>query len=340
MRAHAASLFFYSRMTHLTSFVRSMWRRDLPILTYHRVCTVEEEARYPFDIELVSASVSDFTWQMEYISRHFTPITFGYFIKAARGEALLPAQPIIVTFDDGFADNYENAYPILKRLSIPATIFLAADYIGRSQTFWYDRLAYLINKVPPCTWNIPELELILQISGEVSARRPALHLLLERMKSVPNETRLKVLSRVDKVWGHLCEGPDLALSRPLDWEQVREMSADGIEFGSHTLTHPILTKLDDETLQHELQESRRLIESHVKQKVEVIAYPVGRRFAFDVRVISAAQSAGYQLGVSCVRGTNRLESLDPFCIKRLVVERFIDRAQYAATLSLPEVFSA
>lgn len=340
MRARAANVFYYSRMAHLTSFVRSMWFRDLPVLTYHRVCTVAEEQRYPFDVELVSATVADFAWQMEYVCRHFTPITFGQFLQAARGEALLPPQPIIVTFDDGFEDNYVNAYPILRRLGMQATIFLAAGYIGRPRTFWYDWLAYVVNKVPPCSWNMPELGLVLRIGGDVSARRRALHILLERLKTVPNFMRLTVLGRVAKVWGHIYDGIDLELSRPLSWEQVREMSAGGIEFGSHSLTHPILTNLDDQALCYELHESKRVIESRIKQRVDVVAYPVGRSFAFDARVISMARSLGYRMGVSCLRGTNRMETLDPFRIKRIVVERFVDRAQYAATLSLPEVFSA
>lgn len=338
MRAQAANMFFYTRIAHLTSFIRSLWLKDLPILAYHRVCDVPDDSRYPFDVELVSASVADFAWQMEYVLHHFTPITFADLLRAVDGEGELPPRPIIITFDDGFSDNYVNAYPILRRLHVPASVFLSTGYIGGARTFWYDWLAYVVNRVPDCTWRIAELNLTLAINGDIAERRRTLRCLIDRIKVLPNAMRIAILGRIEKVWGHCYDGPELHLSRPLTWAQVREMAANGIEFGSHSVTHPVLTSLDDDTLRYELGDSKRELERHLGQPVATLAYPVGRSFAFDGRVIDTARKLGYRLGISYMRGTNPLAAIEPFALRRIPVEKFMDRCEYASVLSLPEVF--
>src|SRR5437868_4271268 len=83
------------------SRVRSVWRADIPILAYHRIWDVTDEDRFPFDIELVSASIADFGWQMQYLQLNFNPITFRTLIQILDGETEAPPRPVIVTFDDG-----------------------------------------------------------------------------------------------------------------------------------------------------------------------------------------------------------------------------------------------
>ena len=112
----------------------------------------------------------------------------------------------------------------------------------------------------------------------------------------------------------------------------------GIEFGSHTVTHPILTNLTDKELDFELVKSRRDIETQTGRPVHAVSYPVGGRSAFDDRVRSAANRAGYCLGLSYLPGTNRLPGLDRSGLRRQHIERYTDRAYFAAMLGLPEVF--
>src|SRR5579872_3996890 len=130
--------------------IRAACRADIPILAYHRIWDIRDEDGFPFDIELVSACIGEFQWQMEYVRRNFDPITFATLLKILDGEQSAPPKPIIITFDDGFEDNFQNAFPILSALDVPATIFLSTGYIGGERTFWYDRLAQLILRAPEC----------------------------------------------------------------------------------------------------------------------------------------------------------------------------------------------
>jgi peptidoglycan/xylan/chitin deacetylase (PgdA/CDA1 family) len=318
--------------------IRSACRADVPILAYHRVWDLRDENAFPFDLELVSASVAEFRWQMEYVRENFDPITLAGLIDILEGTAPAPPRPIIITFDDGFEDNYENAFPILNALDIPATIFLSTGYIASQATFWYDRLAHLLLSAPERELTAKGLANPVQLGADAKSRRQALRKVLAELKLMPNHRRLEVLGHLEFELERPSDDPPAHESRPLSWDQVREMSNAGIEFGSHTVTHPILANLTDEELEFELVESRRAIELQTGKPVTTISYPVGGRNAFNDRVRQAVQRAGYRLGASYIPGTNPLSSVDPYGLRRQHIERYTERSYFAAMLGMPEVF--
>lgn len=320
------------------SRVKAACRRDVPILAYHRVWDIADEDRFPFDAELVSASIADFGWQMEYVRENFNPITCETLLRVLDGRIEAPPRPVVITFDDGFEDNYQNAFPILSALHIPATIFLSTGYIDGETSFWYDRLAHLILQAPDRKLELKGVPGPLALGPSRASRREVLHRILRALKNMPNECRLDVLRYIDAELGG-CFDPTTAIeSRPMNWNQVREMSAAGIEFGSHTVTHPILSQLSDTDLAFELTESRRAIESQIGKPVECLSYPVGGAAAFDQRVQHAARRAGYRLAASYIPGTNLVASPLRFGLRRQHVERYTSRAYFAALLGLPELF--
>ncbi len=337
MRQEVANIFVSTKMAKAALFLRSLWLDELPILAYHRICDITDESRFPFDIELISASTANFAWQMQYIKRHFSPITFSHLTKALDKIIPLPPKPIIITFDDGFDDNYFNAFPILKGLDIPATFFISTDYIGKEKTFWYDWLAYIVLHVPSCTLRLNEV-FARKINGDIKSRRSALSAILEYLKHIPDSKRIKIIHRLNEEYGHYYAGNDLALSKPMTWEQVREMSDAGMEFGSHTVTHPILAHLSDSEVMMELSVSKEIIERETGRAVEAVAYPVGGKFAFNERVLFMAEQAGYKIGVSFVPGTNNIGTLEKMALKRIPVATYVDKSLYISTLSFPELF--
>ncbi|MBI3861318.1 MAG: polysaccharide deacetylase family protein [Planctomycetia bacterium] len=318
--------------------IRSACRADIPILAYHRIWDIGDEDRFPFDVELVSAGVADFRWQMEYVRQNFDPITFATLLEIVDGEIPAPARPIIITFDDGFEDNYQHAFPILNALDVPATVFLSTGYIGSDVTFWYDRLAYLLLRAPQGEFAIQTRAGKFQFTNDVKTRRKAIRSVLRELKLMPNHRRLEVLDNLEIGLGQGCGEPPAPESRPMNWNQVREMASAGIEFGSHTVTHPILANLNDDELRFELTESRRTIEEQIGKPVSVISYPVGGRTAFNEHVHEAVKLAGYRLGLSYMPGSNPLRRLDHFGLRRQHVERYTERPYFAAMLGLPEVF--
>lgn len=326
--------------TGLLPVLRSFTARhgnELRILAYHRVFDVHDESTFPFDPELISASTVDFCEQMEYVAAHFAPVTCADVLAATDGASSLPPRAIIVTFDDGHLDNYTNAFPVLRRLGIPATIFVSTAYIGAPGTFWFDQVANIIFRAPTGCYVVPGIKDLVQLS-DVPSRRRASGDVLRHAKGLPNAQRLELIDWLAVSLKDKHPTDDTEWSGAMNWAQVREMAAAGIEFGSHSVSHPILTQLDDVSLDFELTKSREVIATEIGRPVNIIAYPVGGLHAFDARVISAAQRTGYRLGLSYISGTNQLSRLSLFSMQRLPVERYTSRARFRAMLEFPAAF--
>jgi peptidoglycan/xylan/chitin deacetylase (PgdA/CDA1 family) len=323
----------------VTRAMRHALGRHLPVLAYHRIYDLDDEDQFPFDPELVSASVEEFRWQMVHLRRHYNPITFAEFLDAAKSGKRLPPRPVIVTFDDGFEDNYRLAFPILRELGVPATIFLATEYIGGNHTFWFDEVAFLVNSARSGSLRLDSVSLSLELGPDRVSRKIQLRTLLRRYKEVSNAERLAGIQELRERVGADRPIEAQAESRPMTWEHAREMAAGGIEFGSHTVTHPILSRVAPEGVTEELQQSKEAIERNLEKPVRTLSYPVGGVAGINPMVCQTAQDTGYEIAVSYISGTNRLAALNRYAMRRLHVERYVDRSGFAAMLAFPELFA-
>ncbi len=322
--------------------MRSAVFRDLRVLAYHRVLPDLDEERYPGDIELVSALQPEFDWQMAYVAHRFRPVTCEQVISALDGGAPLPRRAVMVTFDDGFCDNFHLAWPVLQRHRLPAIFFLATDFLDRQVPFWFDRLVQLLLLLRNDRLHLEALDQTLEPSSSVATRRMQAANLLRQLKRVPDAVRCSVMQELERqanaagVGGAPSADP---LASPLQWQQVREMARDGMEFGSHTVTHPVLTRLGGAApLARELGLSRQRIAHETGRSVTALAYPVGGRDAVDEQVLQATAEAGYRLAFTYQPGVNRMPAPPRLMLKRLHVERYTTRALFAAALELPVQF--
>jgi len=310
---------------------------ELKILAYHRVYPLSREDEFPSDPELVSADVEAFAAQMSFVRRHFAPLTFAEVIRSIDSGRRLPTHAVIVTFDDGHLDNYTHAFPILRQLGVPATIFLSTGYIGTDDRFWFERLASLIYCAPPGPFEVESMS-FRYLLHDVASRRRASDLLLARLKNVHDSVRREAVGEVEARLALHLRAAESACSSALSWQSVEEMAREGIEFGSHGVTHSVLSNLDPDDLRAELFDSRRVIQQHTGQEVEVIAYPIGKSTSYNARVIDAARECGYRVGVTYESGTNLMAAMDPFVLKRIPVERTVSQKRFEAMLCFPRAF--
>lgn len=321
------------------SHLRTSFFSHIPVLAYHRILDLPDENSYEFDIELISASTSGFEQQMNYLKMNFNPVTFRQIIDAAEGKQTLPKRPVVITFDDGFDDNYHYAYPVLRKLGIPATIFISTSYIDQAKPFWFDWIAYMIVNQKVLGEDIFEHNIKLDISN-LEQRRKLLSKVLDHLKKISNDERLEFIQKLKQSCDIKPPEDGFKMSKALTWVQVEEMARNNIEFGSHTVNHPILTSItNDNELDYELIESKKSIEEHIGQDVQVISYPVGGAASFDERVCEASKRAGYKLGVSYISGVNKEIAINDFDIKRIHVEHYTTMPDFMATLTLPELFA-
>jgi peptidoglycan/xylan/chitin deacetylase (PgdA/CDA1 family) len=286
-------------------FVRARKRRNLQILVYHRI----NDDRDPF---FPAVSTRQFTRQMEYLSTNYVPWPLEEAVENLKYNAL-PERSIAVTFDDGYRDNYLNAFPILKQFGIPATIFLVSGAIGSDKMIWHDRVfhAFRITKATTLE-GIPGMKKEISLKT-LEQRRNAQAQILRLLWNLTDEEKTDCIAHLES----RLAVPDKkqVQNLMLEWDDVLTMAEGGIGFGSHTISHPILSKLPEQRLREEIEQSKSVIENHIKRAVKSFAYPVGRKQDFTHRTKTILKEAGYRCAVTTIFGVNA-SGQDPFELRR------------------------
>jgi peptidoglycan/xylan/chitin deacetylase (PgdA/CDA1 family) len=306
----------------------------LTILAYHRVMPTDALESYPFDQELISATPGQFDSQMRYLREHLRPIALNDVITHVEHGTPLPPDSVAVTFDDGFADTYRYAFPVLQRYEIPATVFVSTGYVESGEPFWFELASYLVYRLPPQSLELQD-GTCLPTGDSWTARTASLRRVHSILKDLPNAARVQLIDD----WKHryaneLAHGASLH-SRPITWPQIIEMAASGVAFGSHTVSHPNLTRLTDEDLHRELTDSKLALESKLQKPIDTIAYPIGTPSAFNSRVISAAREHSFKIGLTYVSGANVIPIDNPLELHRHGVGLGMSPGYFRALTSLP-----
>ena len=330
-----------SKVGYFRAHNKLQWNhsRGFTVLTYHRICEQVPSFSYPFDPELLSATTAEFDWQMHYISQHFKAAKLIDLLRASRDGNPIPPRSIAVTFDDGFSDNYTQAFPVLKKHQVPATIFVVSDFIDKPEPIWFEVIANAFLQAPLGSISHAVCGFGLPSANDRSTRTTELAHALSSAKKVPNSQREEFIEYLKRTtWNSQSDSSWNQYGRAMTWEQLREMSKNGIDIGSHTVSHPILSQITEAQCAKELSDSRLTLLERLGESPPIIAYPEGRSDSFPSGISGLASSAGYEFGVSYVPGVNVPESLQSFYVKRHTVERFMSRERFCAQLALPTIF--
>ena len=322
------------------TFARRVWRAaggrgpSLRILGYHRVLDVNPD-EFQFDGDVISATTEDFRRQMEFARRDFNVVSFRDLEECERDNRPWPERALVITFDDGYRDNYTQAFPILKELGLPATMFLITGHVGRADILWWDLIAYCLLNSPRPSATLPEVSpmpLPLSVRGE---RRDAVRRTLSWVKLAPEEVKSDFLSRLP---GELDIAPPRQDERMhVSWDEVREMARHGIEFGGHTVTHPILSRVREDRLEEEVRQSKRDIEERLGATAFAFSYPVGDDSSYGDAARRAVARAGYRYAVSYREGTADASTSDRYALPRIHVGADCSHKLFRANLMFPRV---
>jgi len=305
--------------------------RALVILAYHRI--VEEMPRdFPFDEGVLSCTRREFEREMAFVKRGFDVVSFA---DLERG-GVEADRPLIITFDDGYKDNYTLALPILEQQGLKATFFITTGYVDNRQPPWWDEIAWIVKhaRAESIVIRLPEKrEMILPLGNERD-KRAAIGQLLREAKSVANAERQDLLNQLRAQ----AEQPDAGAFRALmmSWDEVRDLAARGMEVGSHTVSHPVLGRMEDpELIMRELVESKRRLELATGRPVLAISYPVGRASQVSDMVTTLAEHAGYCFGCVYEHGVNPKPLKDRLRLKRVKAEVGADFTRFRAKVLFP-----
>jgi peptidoglycan/xylan/chitin deacetylase (PgdA/CDA1 family) len=278
----------------------------LGILTYHHVA---DPARSPLLYPGLFTDPLEFAAQMDFLVSRHRPVSLNELLGARRGDHALPLRSVLVTFDDGYRDFADHAWPILRRLGIPATLFIPTAYPGNpGQVFWWDRLYSALSSTDAEVIETPDGDLRLASSAE---RLDAYRTVRERVKSLPHEEGMALVDEV-------CEtlGAPQARSDVLGWPDLRRLAAEGVDLAPHSRTHPLLDKVPIEAARAEILGSLEDLEREVGRGSRVFAYPGGGESPEVVRVL---EDEGFELAFSTRRGTNDIRTADWLRLRRINV---------------------
>ncbi len=269
-------------------------RSRLPLIVcYHRVVT--DVARHPWSAPAMLVSVRTLERQLDWIGRRYRFTSLDEVARAWEGwlsEGRRPERPLAaVTFDDGYEDNYRNAFPLLLRKGVPAAFFVVTGAVGRDRVLLHDEL-YLLLRQAEDRLGPAGLGALLGRLGVASGR--GLVETKERLLATLPRHRLRRLIR--RLWWEVdppAGGFDHARGdhRLLEWRRLREMHAAGMVIGSHTRSHRVLPNEPEATVRAELESSKRALEERLGGEVRHLSYPGG---GFSPEVVEAAADAGYR----------------------------------------------
>jgi peptidoglycan/xylan/chitin deacetylase (PgdA/CDA1 family) len=295
-------------------------RRDnLAVLTFHRVAADGPEV-VP---GLLSATPAGFAALLDELARRHEIVDIEAVLRRVRGGPALPRRSLLLTFDDGYADFAEHAWPALRARGLPAILFVPTAYPDApDRAFWWERLyaAVRMSRLPAIAGPGGPLPLATAADRQAAYRR-----LRGTLKAMSHDALLR---RVDELVESLGAGapsadptaaPAPAPVSPatiLGWGALRGLRADGVALAPHTRTHPLLPRVPAEAAAVEIGGSREDLAREAGAELPVLAYPSG---ATSPNVAAATRAAGIELAFTTERGTNDLRTADWLALRRINV---------------------
>ena len=278
-------------------------RARLSVLIFHRVLPGVDPL-FPGEVDAIR-----FDNILRWVTCWFNVISLSEAVdRLVNGE--LPARALAITFDDGYADNHDIALPILSRHNMPATFFVASDFLDGGR-MWNDTVIEAIRQTKRSSIEVESLGLGRLSTNTLEERRGAIDALLKQIKHKPPAERQLLTNEISRQCE--CDLPDDLM---MTSDQLRHMQTAGMTIGGHTCSHPILSAVENSVAQAEILTNRLRLEKILGQTVDLFAYPNGKPGEdFKAEHVKMVRAAGFKAAVTTAPGTIRNEG-DMFQIPR------------------------
>lgn len=293
------------------NFTSKFNKSNLLVSNYHRLYS-SDTLRTEFNDGVYEYTDKIFKHHLKNIIKNYDVISERDLLDISI-DGRIPKRCAVITFDDGYIDNYTLAFPILKSLKLPAFFFIPTDAIENRVLGWWDIISYLIKKSKKKDLVVGEKKIPLENEKQ---KKYAVAYFIDKMKTTPYEKNKNLLETLSYTCGVDIPSTEKQSRQLMTWEQLNEVTEHNITVGSHTHTHRVLSTLNEREQFYELKKSKEILEQRLKRTINSMSYPVGGYLHFSDRTKELAEEAGYKLCFSYETGYNR-KKLDAYDIKRI-----------------------
>jgi len=310
---------------------------------YHRVLTPEQQARTASQPGLV-VQVATFRRHLEVLRRHCAVLSADQFLAHLHSRTPFDRPSCLITFDDGWIDNFENALPVLREQRCPALIFLPVHFIGTGRMFVRETLTHLLVRAVRAARLDAALAARLRVDLMPLGLQAVLELPDDGLRSrVIEATRVHRYANgpeFEALVGRLTErlgGVSADESSPdafVDWAQVAQMAREDIAFGGHGADHLVLTQIEADAVRREIETSKVVLDARLPSPALTFAYPAG---GWNHGIAAAVRDGGYRLAFTIDAGYVSCDD-DPFALRRVSVHDDVTRTTPMFMARLAGVF--
>jgi peptidoglycan/xylan/chitin deacetylase (PgdA/CDA1 family) len=267
--------------------------------------------------------VDEFEKHLKLLTKYCSPVSLNSVISNEK----LPANPVVITFDDGYKNNYIYAFPLLKKYHVPATIFITTGFIDKTDFLWTDELSAMIARAEMVNTNMSwkNKEITLEIS-DFEKKKKTICFLKDYAKSLSESEKKYFIEQLGKSLNCNYDWNNLdPLNSPMTWGEIREMNNDElISIGSHTVSHPILANCTPEQQRIELAFSKKRINEELDTECISFAYPNGQPMDYNHKTLELLRELGYKNAVTAVSGYADPGETDNYQLNRFGGDMEID----------------
>lgn len=301
-------------------------------LNYHRV---GDGSGSMFDHGLWSADSDAFGEQLKFLKAHFDVVSPPDLPDVLRGGK---GRYVLITFDDGYLDNYSTAFPILQHHGIVATFFVTTGFLDAPRISWWDEVAWMVrtsskHNVKGGPW------FSTPVTFDEPDRERAIQALLTTYKQLPAHSGAGYLAFLADETGSGRYPSSEGQPTWMTWEMLRRMRDAGMVVGGHTISHPVLAQLSPERQWEEISGCGQRLAQELGGPMRYFSYPIGKRYAFDSHTRACLQKAGVQYAFSYYGGIRTFDQWDDFDVRRVAVESDMTLDWIRAIVTLPGLFA-
>jgi len=293
------------------------------ILMYH---SVQDDPAASFDpLGDIAHSTCVFRKQMEIIARNFSPVTLEHILGFVNGDKDLPSRSVVVTFDDGYADNYHVAKPLLDKFGIPGVFYITVDSVDRQTLPWPALLRHSFLASEASVWPEPGAQ-----PWPLKTRKERLGAFEKACSHCARLSGKAQQEFLDQVSRELVAPPLAQNTRPMmTWDEIRSLDRSGHTVGSHTMTHPNMAQVTPAEAEMEFSHSKRRLEQELAKRVTHFSYPCpALEPHWASYTVAMSREIGYLTGVTTNGGMVRISD-DSLKLRRIGPTETIDGLQWS-----------